>query len=345
MAAPISFVLPDRLNAPAPPERRGLRRDRVRMMVSDRKTGESFHTRFDRLPEILKPGDLLVLNNSRTVPAVLKARWNRGHVPMRREAEIRLARRIDERRWDALVVGGKVRPGDRFRFSWALTAVAETADSSLPLVRLRFSLEGPDLLAEIYALGEPVRYEYVQDMWDLDYYQNVYATEPGSVELPSAGRPFSWEMLFQLKKRGIGFTFLTLHTGLSDWPGVAVQPAPEQNCEYFSIPPETVFAVHRTKQEGGRVIAVGTTVVRALESAVSDDGTITHRNGWTCLRIDASVRLRVVDGLMTGFHEPEASHLDLLSAFAPPHLLERMYLEAVREEYLWHEFGDIHLLL
>jgi S-adenosylmethionine:tRNA ribosyltransferase-isomerase len=152
-------------------------------------------------------------------------------------------------------------------------------------------------------------------------------------------------LLFDLKKWGVKMAFLTLHTGLSDFDGVARMIRPEENCEFYVIPEKTARLIREAKQEGGRIIAVGTTVVRALESVAGKDGSICAGEGWTCLRIGPGTSLRICDGLITGFHEPEASHLDLLSAFATPPVLMEMYREALEREYLWHEFGDLHLIL
>jgi S-adenosylmethionine:tRNA ribosyltransferase-isomerase len=260
--------------------------------------------------------------------------------------EIRLARRIDAARWEALAVGGGVRQGDRLLFSPHLAADVEGVRKSMPeLVLLRFSLAGGALFDQLYRMGEPVRYEYVNNPWSLSYYQTVFANHPGSVEMPSAGRAFSWELLFTLKKRGVRTAFLTLHTGLSDFDAAERMIRPEENCEFYAIPEKTARLIREAKQEGGRIIAVGTTAVRALESAAEKDGTIRSGEGWTCLRIGPGTQLQICDGLITGFHEPEASHLDLLSAFAAPPVLMEMYREALEREYLWHEFGDLHLIL
>lgn len=345
MAAPFDFILPETLNAAAPPERRGLRRDHVRLMISDRRTGESIHTKFYHLPHYLRRGDVIVLNVSRTVPAVLKASWMRGEKLLDPSVEIRLAGRHDDESWEALVVGEGVKVGDSFHFSPSLFAIVTAIRARNPLVRLRFSLQGAELFEHIYKLGEPVRYEYIHQPWDLDYYQTVYASVPGSVEIPSAGRAFSWELLLELRKKGVQIAYLTLHTGLSYLLDDRYRLEPEKNCEFYSIPEQTALVINQAKISGGRVIAVGTTVVRALESAALTDGTCVAKAGRTCLRIHEKTPLKVVDGLMTGFHEPEASHLDLLSAFVKPPLLARMYDEAIRERYLWHEFGDIHLIL
>lgn len=200
-------------------------------------------------------------------------------------------------------------------------------------------------MEQIYEFGEPIRYEYITHPWELDYYQTVYASMPGSVEMPSAGRAFSWELLFKLQRHGIRIAYVQLHTGLSYLPELFGHPSPTDNYEQFDVPDETAEAVKQAKEAGGRIVAVGTTVVRALESAALANGKLGALSGWTNLMIDSSVPLRVVDGLITGFHEPEASHLDLLSAFIDPALLHSAYQEAIGQGYLWHEFGDMNLII
>jgi S-adenosylmethionine:tRNA ribosyltransferase-isomerase len=341
-----SFELPSALHAAVPPERRGLRRDFVKMMVLDRKTGQTAHTTFYSLANYLQPGDLLVLNASRTVPAVLRAEWlSENGSEISDSVEVRLAQRTDEAVWDALLVAEGVRAGDRLRFSPALQATVLRAEETRPLVTLLFSLKGAELYNQIYLLGEPVRYEYISIPWQLDYYQTVYASAPGSVEMPSAGRAFSWELLFALQRKGIRLAYIQLHTGLSYFLDDKWRQTPAEHYEPYVIPQETAEAVRRTKASGGRVIAVGTTVVRTLETAADERGDVQAQTGWTNLHIDADYRLRVTDGLITGFHEPEASHLDLLSAFIAPDLLSAAYREAIERKYLWHEFGDMNLLL
>ncbi|WP_409344522.1 S-adenosylmethionine:tRNA ribosyltransferase-isomerase [Paenibacillus sp. MBLB4367] len=338
------FELPEELNAAMPPERRGIRRDHVKMLVLDRQNGQVSHTRFYELDQYLRTGDLLVLNASRTIPAVLHGKWIRSGVVLDDNAEIRLARRVDERKWEALAVTANVIAGDTFEFTPALSATV-TDTSPKPFAAIVFSVQGALLIDRIYALGEPVRYEYISHPWELDYYQTVYASIPGSVEMPSAGRAFSWELLFRLRRRGIRIAYVQLHTGLSYLLEDSGHRSPKENFEQFDVPSETVEAVKQTKQAGGKVVAVGTTVVRALESAVAPDGNLAAESGWTNLMIDRSMPLRVVDGLITGFHEPEASHLDLLSAFIDPDLLVGAYQEAIERGYLWHEFGDMNLIV
>jgi len=333
-----TFILPQELHAAVPPERRGIRRDHVRMMAIDRITGKTVHDSFNHLADYLKPGDMIVLNNSRTIPAALRATIS-GE-PSCREIEVRLARCLSETSWEALVISTEVKVGDCLLFSDELTAVVTERKLDSPLVVLCFSVSGAALFQHFYSVGEPIRYEYIEKPWDLHYYQNVYGNVPGSVEMVSAGRAFSWEMLFDLQKRGIQLSYLQLHTGLS-YLDDNHHFIPEDNPERYDISKETFASIIEAKTSGGRVLAVGTTVVRALESAVA---TGIH-SGWTSLYIDSSFPLKIVDGIITGFHETEASHLDMLTAFISPEKLFQAYGEAVREKYLWHEFGDINLLL
>ncbi len=348
MSAPFTFTLPPELAAPAPPERRGLSRDAARLLVLDRWFHRAQHTRFDRLGDYLRPGDLLVFNSSRTLPASLL-----GSVPGGPAVEFRLAERLPDGSWLALLV---CRAGDRFacglregmvvEFGKGLSATVHQRDERIPrLWRVSFSASGSDLLDLLHQLGRPVRYEYVSAPWGLDYYQTVYAREPGSAEMPSAGRAFTWKLLFDLERRGIETAALVLHTGLSSYLDDeldARHPASEE--EYF-VSEEVAAKVNRARQAGRRVIAVGTTVVRALETVAGADGRVEARHGYTRLRITANHTLRAVDGLLTGLHEPEASHLDLLTAFLPAQVIRETYEEAVRLGYLWHEFGDLNLIV
>ena len=340
----ITFDLPQSLNATIPPERRGVRRDFVRMMVLDRNSGNTSHTQFYKLDQYLRSGDLLVLNVSRTVPAVLKAKWGRNGLQLKSDIEVRLAHCINDSNWEALVVSEEIAYGDILHFSPTLQAVVLESKHK-PFVNLLFSAKGSALYDEIYGLGEPVRYEYIEYPWELDYYQTVYASVPGSVEMPSAGRAFSWELLFRLQRKGIRISYIQLHTGLSYLLDDSIDIGPSDNYESYEVPYETAAAIKQTKESGGRVIAVGTTVVRSLETAVNEEGKVRAQSGWTNLYIHANFPLKAVDGLITGFHEPEAFHLDLLSAFIDQESLNSAYQEAIQQRYLWHEFGDMNLIL
>jgi S-adenosylmethionine:tRNA ribosyltransferase-isomerase len=348
MSAPFTFVLPDELAAREPPERRGVPRDRVRLLVLDRRTGAATHSRFDRLGDFLRPGDLLVFNASRTLPAALAGRMAGGGPAV----EVRLAEHLSDDSWLALLLcrggdrfGCGLREGVQIEFGEGLTAVVGTRDGRIPrLWRVRFSETGAGLTDLLHRLGQPVRYEHVSAPWGLDYYQTVYAREPGSAEMPSAGRAFTWRLLFDLKRRGVETADLVLHTGLSSYLDDELDAAHPMSEEEYAVGEETAAKVDRARAAGRRVIAVGTTAVRALESAAGADGRVRPGRGYTRLRVTAGYRLRAVDGLLTGLHEPEASHLDLLAAFLPADAIRSAYAEAVRRGYLWHEFGDLNLI-
>jgi S-adenosylmethionine:tRNA ribosyltransferase-isomerase len=203
------------------------------------------------------------------------------------------------------------------------------------------ALELPGALhAYLATHGKPIRYGYVHGAWPISMYQNVYATEPGSAEMPSAGRPFTPEVITRLVAKGIGVAPLLLHTGVAS--GEAWEPPYP---EYFRVTPSTAHRVNETHRRGGAVVAVGTTVVRALETVVDSRGAVSPGSGWTETVVSPDRVVRSVDGLLTGWHEPEASHLAMLEAIAGRPLLERSYRAALDEGYLWHEFGDVHLVL
>src|SRR5882724_7237714 len=308
MAAPFTFTLPPELSAKEPPERRGIRRDQVRLLVIERATGKIEHTRFDKIDNYLRQNDLLVFNSSRTLPASMRGcDCSAAHGPC---MEVRLAEHLPDDSWLALLLceqgdpfGCGLRAGMQIEFAEGLNAAVLARDPNIPrLWKLRFSITGTELVDLIYRLGKPIRYEYVSAPWDLDYYQTVYATEPGSAEMPSAGRAFSWKLLLDLKRRGVDTAYIVLHTGLSSYMDDeldAQHPASEE--EYF-VSATTAEKINRARENGGRVIAVGTTVVRALESVVDVNDRVREQHGYTRLKIDHQHRLQVVDGLLTGLH-------------------------------------------
>jgi len=347
--APFFFTLPPELSAKEPPERRGLPRDHVRLMVIDRATGQVEHSRFDHLGAFLRAGDLLVFNSSRTLPAALSGCTSQGGPCV----EVRLAEHLPDDSWLALLICQNgdpfacgLRPGIQINLDQELTATVRDRDDRIPrLWKLTFSQNGTELIDNLHRLGRPVRYEYVSAPWSLDYYQTVYAREPGSAEMPSAGRAFTWKLLFNLQRSGVQMAYIILHTGLASYMDDdldAQHPASEE--EYY-VSQTAVQKLNQTHERGGRVIAVGTTVVRTLESVADDSGVVHAGHGYTQLRITARHKLKAVDGLLTGLHEPEASHLDLLTAFLSPEKIRDAYEEAVRQSYLWHEFGDLNLIL
>jgi S-adenosylmethionine:tRNA ribosyltransferase-isomerase len=355
----VRFVLPPGLEAAAPPETRGLRRDHVRLLLLDRGTGAVAHHRFDELPRLLRPGDLVVVNDSRTLPASLLGRTAGGAA-----LEVRLAAR-DAERWAALPLGvpagggdpalvptdarpapPPLPPGERLVFGGGLTAtVLGRHDEAPPLVWLAFDAGGERLAEALHRAGRPVRYAYVPRPWPLHHYQTMFAAAPGSAEMASAGRPFTVQTVRALRDRGIGLATISLHAGLSTYgdPAVDRRFVPP---EVYRVPEATAAAVDRCRAAGGRVVAVGTTVVRALETAAAEGGgKVRAGSGVTRLRIGPGHRLLAVDGLLTGLHEPEASHLDLLGAFVNPEILARAYTAALDAGYLWHEFGDACLVV
>src|SRR6266581_3283071 len=258
-----TFVLPPELSAKEPPERRGIRRDQVRLLVIDRATGRIEHTRFDKIAEYLRRGDLLVFNSSRTLPASLRGcECGATHGPC---MEVRLAEHLPDDSWLALLLceqgdpfGCGLRAGMQIDFAEGLNAAVLERDAHISrLWKLRFSRPGTELIDLIYRLGKPIRYEYVSAPWDLDYYQTVYAKEPGSAEMPSAGRAFTWKLLLDLKRRGIDSAYVVLHAGLSSYMDDELDrqhPASEE--EYF-VSRIAAGKIDQARENGGRIIAVG----------------------------------------------------------------------------------------
>jgi len=342
LSAEPAFELPARLEAHDAPEQRGLARDDVRMLVA-RGDGRLVHARARDLPDFLRAGDLVVINTSATLPAALPARRADGA-----ELELRLSTPLPGAGDDRWVVelrtgtepfrGG--RAGDTLELPGGARAHLEASYLAGPrLWAARLELPEP-LMAYLARHGAPIRYRYVPDAHPLADYQTAYATEPGSAEMPSAGRPVTPGVLTALAAKGVSVAPIVLHTGVSS-PERGERPYPER----YRVPACTARLVEATRRWGGRVIAVGTTVVRALESVARADGTLEAGEGWTALVVTPARGVRVVDGLLTGWHEPEASHLDMLEAVGGRPLVYRSYAAALQAGYLWHEFGDVHLIL
>jgi S-adenosylmethionine:tRNA ribosyltransferase-isomerase len=344
MSGALAFELPAALEAHEPPEARGVMRDEVRLLVATRHDGGIRHARFHELPELLEPGDLLVINTSATLPAAVPARRADGA-----RAELRFATEAPDppgRGWWVVELReadggpGASGPGDRLSLPGGVVAelaVPYAGGTRLWLARVETSEAVADYL---WRHGHPIRYRYVPAEWPLGDYQTAYALDPGSAEMPSAGRPFTPELITRLVASGVLVAPVTLHTGVSS-PERDEAPYPER----YRVPVTTARLVAAVQGWGRRVIAVGTTVVRALETAASPDGGIVAGEGWTDLVVTAERGLHAVDGLLTGWHEPHASHLRMLEAAAGPTLLERSYRAALDHGYLWHEFGDSHLIL
>jgi S-adenosylmethionine:tRNA ribosyltransferase-isomerase len=333
-----AFELPAGLEASAPPTVR----DAVRLLVA--QPGGIEHARFAQLGDFLSPGDLLVVNTSATLPAAVDGTRGDG-----RPVTVHFATELDDGSWVVEVrpdrdATGPVSDGraghvidlpDDVR----LVLVAAHPDGQRRLWQGHVGVEG-GVTAYLARHGRPIRYAYVSVPLPLQEYQTVFARRPGSAEMPSAARPFTTELVADLVVRGIGIAPIELHTGVSSQdPGEPPQP------ERFRVPETTARAVNMTRAWGGRVIAVGTSATRAIESAVDHDGVVRAQAGWTDLVVGPDRPVQAVRGLVTGWHAPGASHLQLLEAVAGAGLVERAYDAALRARYLWHEFGDSCLLL
>jgi S-adenosylmethionine:tRNA ribosyltransferase-isomerase len=344
---PLDFELPRTLEAGRPPEARGLVRDEVRLMVSYRRENVFCHSQFHCLAEFLAAGDLLVINTSGTLPAALAVIGD-GNGPL----ELHLSTRLPDGCWTVelrQMAGAQnqpflaARPGERLRLPGGASATLlrpyrEWAEG----VRLwvaRLAIPDP-FESYINRFGVPIRYQYVAEPWPLDYYQTIYATEVGSAEMPSAGRAFTERVMKRLAARRVQIAPLILHTGVASLEDH--EPPYE---EYYRVPEPTARMVNDALAAGRRVIAVGTTVVRALETVTDAVGNVHAGEGWTGLVITPQHGLRAVNGLLTGFHEPKASHLLMLETLAGRSHLSLAYQQAVEQGYLWHEFGDLHLIL
>jgi S-adenosylmethionine:tRNA ribosyltransferase-isomerase len=336
----LDFVLPSTLEAHEPPEARGLGRDGVRLLVGAGDTVT--HHRFTDLPDLVRAGDVLVVNTSGTLPAAVpvsgrrlalhlstEAADGRWLVEVRRDTGKSTAPYPDATTGERLSLPGNASVTLHERFSagrlWVAT-VDTPGFGTVPAYLTRY--------------GRPIRYGYVPREWPIGYYQTVFARTPGSAEMPSAGRPFTDRLVTRLVARGVQFAPVLLHTGVAS-PEAHERPYPER----FAVSATSARVVNRARRDGGRVIAVGTTAVRALETAADPGGTVRPARGWTDLVVTPDRGVRVVSGLLTGFHEPHASHLDLLAAVAGTRLLDRCYRAAIQGGYLWHEFGDLNLLL
>ncbi|CAL9575125.1 S-adenosylmethionine:tRNA ribosyltransferase-isomerase [Streptomyces sp. enrichment culture] len=343
----VAVRVPEELSARVPAEQRGpgRGRDAVRLLVS-RGTRVTHHV-FAELPRLLRAGDLLVVNTSPTLAAAVDGRAGRERVV------VHFSTRGDDGRWAV-----ELREPDGRGTTRARAARRAGAGVRLPggarLVleeplsaggeRLWWARVSRDVAGLLREYGRPIRYAYTERDQPLSAYRTVFALPSpdgaGSAEMPSAGRPFTAGLVAELVSRGVVFAPVRLHTGVAS-AEVHEPPYPER----FEVPRTSAWLVNAVRARGGRVVAVGTTVVRALESAAGADGVVRARAGWTDLVVTPARGVRVVDGLLTGLHEPEASHLLMLEAVAGRAAVERGYEEALRARYLWHEFGDVHLLL
>jgi S-adenosylmethionine:tRNA ribosyltransferase-isomerase len=361
-ATTLDFALPAELEASETPEERGLRRDGVRLLVARRGSGAIEHRNFSDLAALLDPGDVLVVNTSATLPAAVSVHTGAG-IP----GELHFSTIRPDGRWVVELRHAGVpastpwldaEPGTTLALpggGCARLLAPAAPTSSCPQTRLWVAgLDLPtgtaqpaaagqpsrSLLCYLALHGRPIRYSYVSADRPIGAYQTVFADQPGSAEMPSAARPFSAEIVTRLVTKGVELAPFVLHTGVA-----SLEDHEPPLAEWYRIPAETAARVNAARLRGHRVIAVGTTAVRALETVAGPAGLIRPDDGWTELIVTPERPVRAVDGLITGWHEPQASHLALLDAVAGRALLEASYGEALKEGYLWHEFGDSHLIL
>jgi S-adenosylmethionine:tRNA ribosyltransferase-isomerase len=339
-----SFDLPHELEASAPPETRGLERDEIRLLVSD---GEQIHeSRFRDLPELLRAGDLLVVNTSATLAAAVDASRSSG------AAVIHFSTRLDDGSWVVEVrrpdgtgpvtdadAGEVIYLGDEGCIELLEPRFREPSLDGTRLWRAGIVVDGT-VEAYLARHGRPISYTYVRGPRPLEDYQTVFADESGSAEMPSAARPFTDRLVSRLVTKGINIAPIVLHCGVS-----SLESGETPQAERYRVPRSTAWLVNETHRAGGRVIAVGTTATRAIESAARPDGTVFPAEGWTDLVLGVDRGPLVVDGLVTGWHPPRASHLLLLESVAGPRSVQRAYDTALRDGFLWHEFGDSCLFL
>jgi S-adenosylmethionine:tRNA ribosyltransferase-isomerase len=333
--------LAPQLEAREPPEARGFGRDDVGLLVATRQDGALVDASFGDLPRFLEPGDLLVVNTSATLPAAIDARLGDRRVelhlsiPAAGDAWVVELRTPDGQPFPRPPIGARLQlPG-----GGQADLIAPYAGGRRLCVA-RLDLRGEALEGYLGRHGRPIRYGYMPHAWPLDAYQTVFALEPGSAEMPSAGRPFTTRLVTELVSSGVLVAPVTLHTGVSS-PERGEAPYPER----YRVPDTTARLVNAVHGWGGRVIAVGTTVVRALETVAAADGTVGEGEGWTSLVVTPESGVRAIDGLLTGFHDADSSHMGMLEAVAGRDLLERSYGAARERRYLFHEFGDAHLIL
>ncbi|MFE6288304.1 S-adenosylmethionine:tRNA ribosyltransferase-isomerase [Streptomyces sp. NPDC057877] len=344
----LAVRVPEELSARVPAEQRGtgLDRDAVRLLVS-RGTAVSHHT-FRELPRLLRAGDLLVVNTSATLAAAVDGRIGYARVV------VHFSTRGDDGRWAVELRDPDGRGTTRARAGGPAGVEVGLPGGVRLVLEEPLSARGdrlwwarvsvPDVLGVLRAHGRPIRYSYTARDQPLSAYQTVFALPgadgAGSAEMPSAARPFTARLVAELVSRGVQFAPVALHTGVAS-AEAHEPPYPER----FAVPEASARLINAVRAGDGRVIAVGTTAVRAVESAAGADGVVRRAAGWTDLVVTPERGVRAVDGLLTGLHEPEASHLLMLEAVAGRAAVRVGYEEALRGRYLWHEFGDLHLVL
>ena len=333
------YDLPEELIAQTPLEKR----DSSRLLALDRKTGETSHKHFYDIYDYLQPGDCLVMNDSRVLPARLL-----GKRPSGGAVELLLLRDMGDKKWECLAKPGrKLQPGQEVIFGdGELTAtILEILDDGNRLVEFHF--EGI-FLEVLERLGKMPLPPYIKaQLEDQERYQTVYSREVGSAAAPTAGLHFTQELLAKLKEKGVSLAFVTLHVGLGTFRPVKVENINDHHMhsELCVLPEETAKILNETRKAGGRIICVGTTSCRTLESLAGEDGTFTPGSKWTDIFIYPGYRFKAMDGLITNFHLPESTLVMLVSAFAGRENVLLAYEEAVQEKYRFFSFGDAMLII
>lgn len=341
--AAFTFSLPESQIPTSPAEERGSGRDDVRMMVAHRSSGIIVDDRFPNLGSYVRPGDALVVNTSATVPAAVDVIAEDG-TPLRAHFAGPAAGGMWQVEVRAIQPSGGTRPGldlapQTLRMPGVATLQLLARNPRTPRLWVAAFDGAEEILDYLAHHGHPVRYGTGAD-WPLDTYQTVFAAHPGSAEMPSAARPFTVEMVTSLISSGIAIVPILLHAGVSSYE---TGEAPGE--ERFDVSAASAALMNTVRASGGRLIAVGTTVVRALETVADDLGFLHPGRGLTDIVITPARLPRAVDGLLTGWHEPRSSHLELLESLLPRPQLRDVYDEAATRNYLWHEFGDLLLVL
>jgi len=333
-----NYTLPERLIAQHPAQSR----DHSRLLVLDRRLETIQHRHFYNLPGLLREGDLLVLNNTKVLPARLLARKDTGG-----RLEVLLIHPLTDSVWSCLVKPAKrARKGTALTFAGGVSAtVVDEGEEGLRSIR--FSLEGQAFLAKLDEIGQMPLPPYIHEQpEDPGRYQTIYAQTPGAVAAPTAGLHFTQELFAQLEDRGIGRVYLTLHVGIGTFRPVAVDNVEEHNMhsEFYVLEQAAAQTINLARAQGRRIVAVGTTAVRVLETVAQEDGTVVEASGWTDIYIYPGYRFKVVDALITNFHLPHSTLLMLVSALAGRELILNAYNEAVAREYRFFSFGDAMLI-
>ncbi len=334
--------IPEHLIAQFPIEQR----DHCRLMVVDRAEETISDLHFYNLPELLDEGDVLVMNDTQVLPARLFASKNGA----KEQIEVLLLRELEEDHWEALVKPGrKVRPGDRLTFSDSVYGnVIEYTPAGGRVIR--FQHPGRSLDSFLGEHGQPPLPPYIHRdplPEDTNAYQTVYARYRGAVAAPTAGLHFTTALLDQLRAKGVQLVYLTLHVGLGTFRPVQDEDVTRHrmDAEYYSISEETAGAVNRAAAEGRRVVAVGTSTTRTLETVAAANRSIESGEGWTDLFIYPPYEFKVVDTLLTNFHQPRSTLIMMVSAFAGRQLIFRAYEQAIKEDYRFYSYGDAMLIL